>query len=110
MLIIEAEGAARRDENAALEALNVPRVSISSTVRNPLELSCSAAERKLPAAQLTRMEREPNRDVVSLTMRSQSAYERTSPCKCGTSIALEYELEKVEERPRFVRGREPRFE
>ena len=82
MLIIEAgTGALLRDENAALEALKVPRVSISSTVRNPFELSCSAAERKLPAAQLTRIEREPNLDVVPLTILSQSAYERTSPCK-----------------------------
>ena len=79
MLTIEAAGAARSAENAAREALKVPRVSISMTVRKPFEVSISAAERKLPAAQLTRIEREPKRDTACCTMRSQSSYKRTSP-------------------------------
>ena len=69
---MDAVGADFKAEKAALEALNVPRVSISKTVLNPLELSCSAAERKLPAAQLMRMEREPKRETASAAMRSQS--------------------------------------
>ena len=35
--------------------LKVPTASMSMTVVNPLEESCSAGDRKFPAAQLTRM-------------------------------------------------------
>ena len=81
MFMMEAlpPGEAASAEKAARDALNVPNVSISRTVRNPLELSCSAAARKLPAAQFMRIDKEPNRDVAPATIFSQSTYDLTSP-------------------------------
>lgn len=69
----------QRSGNAALLALNVPNVSISMTVLKPLVESCSAVARKLPAAQLMRMWREPNRvDAVCIIL-EQSSNDLTSP-------------------------------
>jgi hypothetical protein len=50
MLMMIASPLDFRAANAARLMLNVPRASISITVRKPLELSCSAGDRKLPAA------------------------------------------------------------
>lgn len=53
------------------------------TYLKPLEDSCSAGDRKLPAAQLTRMSSRPQRCTAAATMRSQSSNLRTSPCRAA---------------------------
>lgn len=50
-------------------------------VRKPFGDSASAAARKLPAAQLTRMPRPPKWRAVSSAHRAQSLAFRTSPCR-----------------------------